>query len=306
MRLNPLSFRVVVLSWLVALAVWPLTWVGLAAAQGVGALIAGGGWIGIAVPLGAHPLGLVNEPTVAFASSRAALWLYWLAPALAALAVSAAAPPLAPAPPGWLGELAVFHAAAAAAVLGLGWAPPLGAADGPAAGLLRFWGWRPGVLEAVAAGAGAVTIQLAVARLAGHLWSEPGGPRRSRRLLVTIVHGFAPVVGWAAAVIATGWAVTPRALVTAGAVMLGALAGAWHWTPRSPLHRNGPPGWAAYAGTAVLGIGIALFVLWAGSPARGSGRALLWGKEGLTSNVRAAMETIRLTPPHAPRTPPAR
>jgi len=182
MRLNPLSFRVVVLSWLVALAVWPLTWIGLAAAQGVGALLAGGGWIGIAVPLGAHPLGLVNEPTVAFAGSRAALWLYWLAPALAALAVSAAAPPLAPAPPGWLGELTVFHAAASAAVLGLGWAPPLGAADGPAAGLLRFWGWQPGVLEAVAAGAGAVTIQLAVARLAGHLWSEPGRLRAGRGL----------------------------------------------------------------------------------------------------------------------------
>ncbi|OYV88174.1 MAG: hypothetical protein B7Z68_13555, partial [Acidobacteria bacterium 21-70-11] len=102
MRLSPLSPRVVALSWGAALILWPLAWLLLAVAQGAGTAMAGGGWIGVAVPFGAHPWGIVNEPNVAFAGSRAALFLYWLAPPLLALAVAVVAPTLLPVPPGWL------------------------------------------------------------------------------------------------------------------------------------------------------------------------------------------------------------
>jgi hypothetical protein len=69
---HPLSLRVVLLSWALAVVLWPVAWWGVAIAQGLGVLFAGGGWIGIAVPLGSQPWALVNEPDIAYASSRAA------------------------------------------------------------------------------------------------------------------------------------------------------------------------------------------------------------------------------------------
>jgi hypothetical protein len=306
MRLNPLSLRVLVLSWAVALVAWPAAWALLAVAQGVGVLLVGGGWIGLALPLGLHPWGIVNEPTVAFAGSTGALYLYWLAPSLLALLVAATLPTLAPVPGGWLAELAVFQLSLAAAALGLGWAPPLGVADGPAAALARFWRVQPGLFVALAAGAGVLTIQFSVVRLAGHLWSRPGGPTRSRRLLVVLAHGFAPAVAWAAAVSLSGFAVAPRALLTMGAVLTGALLGAWLWVSRSPLRHPHEPRLWVMIGVALVGVAAVVALLSVGSSGRGKGKAMLWGREGMTSNVRVGMDVVQLMPHRARRTPPAR
>ncbi|MDD5564685.1 MAG: hypothetical protein PHQ91_13310 [Thermoanaerobaculaceae bacterium] len=305
MRLSPLSPRVVALSWGAALLVWPLAWLLLAVAQGVGTVIAGGGWIGVAVPLGVHPWGIVNEPTVAFAGSHPALLLYWLAPPLAALAVAVLAPVVLPVPPGWLAEVAVFQLAAASAVLGLGVAARLGAADGPASGLALFWGVPAPVFEAASALLGAVVVQLAVARLASHLWAEPGGPRRSRRLLTVAVHTGPAALVWLAAVLALGWAVPRDALLGGGAVLAGAAFGAWRWTPRSPLHPR--PDLLIRRVVAVWVVGVAVFgaAVWAGAPRLGHGTAMVWGVPGMTNNVRPGMAVVRLTPLPAPKRPPA-
>jgi len=305
-RLDPLSPRVVLLSWAVATVAWPLTWMLLAVVQGVGVLLAGGGWIGVALPLGLHPLGIVNEPTVAFASSRAALYLYWLAPALVALLLAAALPPLAPVPPGWLGELVVFQLGLAAAALGLGWAPPLGVPDGPARALARFWRVQPGVFVAITGCAGMLAVQLAVLRLTAQLWSRPGGPTRSRRLLVALAHGFAPALAWLVAVLASGFAVPPQALLGIGVVLAGVLVGAWLWVPRSPLRHHPRARLAAIGTVALLGVAASLGLLWAGTPGRGRGKALLWGREGMTSNLPVGMDAIELMPHHARTAPPAR
>ena len=305
-RLAPLSPRVVALSWGAALLVWPLAWLLLAVAQGAGTALAGGGWIGVSVPLGAHPWGLVNEPSVAFAISRAALFLYWLAPPLLALAVAVLAPTVLPVPPGWLAEVVVFQLAAGSALLGLGWAARLGAADGPAAGLERFWAVSPTLFESVSALLGAIAVQPAVARLASHLWGEPGGPRRGRRLLTVAVHLFPPALVWLGATVALGWAIPPAALLGGAAVLAGALFAGWHWMPRSPLHPR--PELTVRRVVAVLGLGLLVFgaAVWAGAPRRGHGVALVWGVPGMTNNVRTGMAVVRLTPPPAPKTPPAR
>lgn len=306
MRLHPLSLRVLLLSCAVALLAWPLVWGLLAAAQGVGVLLAGGGWIGVALPLGLHPLGVVNEPTVAFAGSRAALYLYWLAPPLVALVLALGLPPLAAVPPGWLGELAVFQLSLAASVLGLGWAPSLGMVGGPAAGLARFWHVPTGWSLAIANGAGMLAAQLAVVRLAAYLWSRPGGPTRSRRLLVVLAHGLAPSVAWAVAVIASGYVAAPQALLGVGVVLAGAMLGGWLWVPRSPLRHPPAPSLRLCVGVALLGAAVSAAMLWAGGPGHGYGKALLWGREGMTSNLRVGMDVVQIMPRRAPRAPQGR
>jgi hypothetical protein len=304
-RLTPLSLRVLVLSWALAMAAWPLAWALLAVAQGIGVLLAGGGWIGVALPLGLHPWGLANEPTIAFASSRAALYLYWLAPSLAALLLAVALPAFVPSPRGWLGEMALFQLGVACATLGLGWAPALGEADGPAAALAKFWHVRPEVFVIVTALAGAAAVQLGVVRLTSHLWSLPGGPMRGRRLLTVLAHAMLPALAWIAAVIVSGWAPRPHAVLAAAAVLVSVLAGAWLWVPHAPLRPRREVRWRTVALVALLGGGISLAALWAGTPGRGRGEALLWGQEGVTSNVRPLMDVVSLRPHHDPRTPQA-
>ena len=306
MRLNPLSPRVLVLSWGVALVAWPLAWLLLAAAQGLGTVVAGGGWIGFAVPLGLHPWGLVNEPSIAFADTRAALLLYWLAPPVAALAVAALLPTVVPVPRSWLSEVGVFQLAVACAVLGLGWAPPLGVSDGPAAGVARFWALSPRLFLAITTVVGAGVVQLAVTRLASHLWAEPGGPRRTRRLLVAVAHTFVPAALWGLVVVGQGWAVPPIAVFTTTAVLVGALLGAWLWVPRSPLHPNPLLRWGAVVGVTVVGAVVFVAASWAGAPRRGHGTAFVWGYPGETNNVRPGMAVVRLMPLPAPKKPPAR
>jgi len=306
MRLNPLSPRVLVLSWAVALIAWPLAWLLLAVAQGLGTVVAGGGWIGVSVPLGLHPWGLVNEPSIAFAGTRAALFLYWLVPPLAVLAVAVLLPTVVPVPPSWLSEVGVVQLAVACAVLGLGWAPPLGVVDGPAAGLARFWGVSAGIFLGVTTALGALVVQLAVARLASHLWVEPGGPLRMRRLRVTLAHTFVPALWWGVAVVAQGWAVPPLAVMTTAAVLLGALLGAWWWVPASPLHPRPHLLWRTVVALALLGVAVFAVATWAGAPRRGNGTAFVWGYPGETNNVRPGMAVVRLMPLHAPRKPPAR
>jgi hypothetical protein len=306
MRQNPLSPRVLVLSWAAALLAWPFTWLLLAVAQGLGTRVAGGSWIGVAVPLGLHPWGVVNEPSIAFANTEASLFLYWLPPQLVALAVALLLPTLAPVPPSWRSEAFVFQLATASAVLGLGWAPPLGIADGPAAGLARFWEISPTVFVSVSAAVGAFVVQIPGMRMASRLWVEPGGPTRRRRLLVALGHAFVPAVGWGCAVIALGWRFPLEAVVTAGAVLLGTLVGAWLWVPRAPLRPRPEVGWGNAVAVAVLGIAAFAGALWAGAPRGGGGRAIVWGEAGQTANLRPGVEVVRLTMHPAPKKPPAR
>lgn len=303
---HPLSWRVVLLSWALAVVLWPVAWWGLTVAQGLGVVLAGGGWIGVAVPLGAQPWALVNEPGIAYASSRAALWGYWLAPLLAPALLAGLLPWLAPAPSrGWAGELALFHVAFASAALGLAWAPPLGVADGPAAGLLRFWKVDPSHTVTTAALVAVVVVQGAVIRLAARWWAAPGGPRRGRRVRTVLVHGLMPAFGWVAIAALAGWPAAGRSLRMLAAPLLGAVVAAFLWVPGSPLPRLERPEWRTLLLAAAAAVVVAVLALWAGAPAGGQARALLWGEPMATNNVRTEMVLIRLTPPRDRAAPPA-
>ncbi len=294
------------LSWALAVVLWPVAWWGVTVAQGIGVLLAGGGWIGVAVPLGAQPWALVNQPGIAYASSRAALWGYWLAPLLAPALLAVLLPWLAPAPSrGWSGELALFHLAFASAALGLAWAPPLGVADGPAAGLLRFWKVGSTHTLTVAALVAAVAVQGAVIRLAARWWAAPGGPRRNRRVLTAFVHGVMPALGWAAVAALAGWPPSGRSLQLLAGPLLGALAAALLWVPGSPLRRLERPEGRSLLLAAAAAAVVAVLALWAGAPAGGHTRALLWGEPAATNNIRTEMVRVRLTAPRDRAAPPA-
>ena len=264
MRLSPLSPRVVVLSWGMALIAWPLAWLLLAVAQGLGTVVAGGGWIGFAVPLGAPPLG---------AGERAEHRVRGHARRAPPLLAGTAARRAGGRRPGcrrwcrsrrsWLSEVGVFQLAVACAVLGLGWAPPLGVADGPAAGWRASGACSSPVFLAVSTVVGAVVVQLAVTRLASHLWVEPGGPRRTRRLLVAARPRLrAGRAGGAWRSSAWGGRSHRSPCSTAARCWSAPLLGAWLWVPRSPLHPRPHLRWRAVVGVAVVGavVFVAAFV----------------------------------------------
>lgn len=304
MAANPLSFRILALSWLAALLTWPLVWLALASAQGLGVAVQGGEWIGAAVPWGQQPWGLVNQPHVGFAATRGALVGYWLPPLLAALGLATVPAALLPSGRGWPSELVLIQVSLGAGLLGLGWAPGLGIADGPIAGLVRFWSVPEWSVLAAAPILGAAGVYAALARLGGYLWQTPSGPTRVRRLVAALLHAGAPALAWPPAALALGWQPNPRALAGLAVVLLGSLVASWIWVPRAPLRSRREPGWGSYL---VMGAMVAVLLIpiaWAGMAVDGHARALLWTEPGATNNVRPNMVVVRVMPRRVPEAPP--
>ncbi len=293
------------LSWLLAVALWPLVWLLLPAAQGVGVMVVGGEWIGLSAPWGSQPWALVNQPGVGFSATRAALAGYWLPPLLLPLLLALLLPPFMPSGQGWVSELAVYHTATAAAVLGLGLAPSLGVVDGPAAGLDTFWRVPSVLVVLLAAGAGVVGATMAALRLASPLWLAPGGPTRRRRLMIPLLHAGPPLTFWLLGVWLGGWHPRTAATVVAGAVLGLAVVGSGWLVTRAPLVRRRATGWGTMVATSALALSIGALLAWAGAPQGGSPKGYLWGEERMTSNVRSGTVRIPLTQPLARPAPPA-
>ena len=280
---------------------WPLVWTMLAVAQGVGAQLAGGSFIGISVPLGAHPWGIVNQPSVAFAATRAALWGYWLAGTLVAVAVALLLPTVVPVPDTWCWELFVFHLATASSVLGVGWASGCGVGDGPIAGLRTFWDVPTLTSLGVAAGVALATSIPAVNRLGGHLWTVPGGATRGRRVLVALLHGWVPWLLWIVVTLALGWPLSEWSIIGSAAAAVGCLIGALGLTPRAATHPRTEIGTGILAVTLFLGVSVSAALVWAGTPRLGEPLVILWGTRTMTNNIRPGWKvlSLRATPPPA-------
>lgn len=291
---GPLAPRVLLLSLGVALFAWPLLWLLLAAAQGVGVVIAGGGFIGVSLPLGQYPWALVNQPEVNFASTRAGLWGYWLPSALLAVALAAGLPVLAPGPRRWGGELALHHLGFGAAVLGLGWAPALGCGDGPARGLERFFAVPSLAFVAGCALAGACLGSLPAIRLAGALWHDPQPVSRPRRLAVVLFHGVLPALLWLALATALGWRPGLLPLAALATVLLGPVATLLQRMPRAALQRRETPSPPQVLAAWLLGGAALALALWAGAPEGRSPRGVLWGKPLATNNIRTDWRVVPL------------
>lgn len=291
---HPLQIKVLLLSWLLSAVLWPLLWLLLPAAQGVGVVAVGGEWIGLSAPWGSQPWALVNQPGVGFSATRAALAGYWLPPLVVPLLLALLLPPLMPSGQGWVSELAVYHTATAAAVLGLGLAPSFGVADGPVAGLEVFWKVPALLVVLLCAAGGVAGATMASLRLASPLWLAPGGPTRRRRVLIPLLHAGLPLLLWLAALYLGGWRPRTAAAVVAGAVVgLAVVASAWFVT-RAPLVRRRGAGWGTIGAAGVLAIAICGVLACAGAAHAGSPKGFLWGEERMTSNVRSGTLRVEL------------
>lgn len=286
MPASPLSPRVVLLSLGVALGVWPLVWLLLAVAQGVGVVLTGGGFIGVSLPLGQYPWALVNQPEINFASTQAGLWGYWLSSALFALAVAAALPVLAPGPRRWGGELVLIHLAFASAVLGLGWAPAFGLVDGPARGLERFFHVPSLAFVGGCALFGAAVAALPMIRLAGALWHDAAPIAGSRRVAVVLLHGVLPAAIWVGMATVVGWRPGPWPLAGVGVVLLSPLVTLLFRVPRAALQRREAPSTLRLVAVWAMGCALLALAAWAGSPELRAPRGFLWGAPQATNNIR--------------------
>ena len=306
MSCHALAPRSVLLSWVVAVAVWPVAWALPLCAQGLATAAVGGSWIGLSLPWGATPWALVNEPTIAFAASRAALWAYWLPPPLLAALLALGVPVLAPTSGRWAGELAAFHLALASAVLGLGWAPHLAADDGWLAGLVRFSALGDDLVVAACLLIACLAAPLAFRRLGGRLWPARGGATRWRRVLLVVWHGLAPAAAWAVAARLLGWPLSRPALAGMSLVLGTALLAALTVAPRAAVRPDLTVAARTLVVSAVLAALVALPAAWAGAAREGRARALLWGQPSETNNVRPAALRVPLTPLRGATAPPAR
>lgn len=303
--MTPTPFRASVLlaSWSLALLAWTLVWWALPLAQGIGTWLVGGQFIGLALPTWTQPWALVNEPSVGFAATRTALWSYWLSPFLLAVFLALGATQL-PVGPSLARQLFFLHLSAAAAHLGLAWLPGLGRDDGLVAGITRFFRWpAEPTLWGGAFAAGAMGC-LPLRQLASYLWWQPKGPTPWRRFALWLTHSLLPAVAWSAAVSLTAPHLPRRSLVSLAFAQLLVLMGLLASRPGHPLRQRelAPASpWLAWA--AVLVFSVPSFYLF--SPVGGKPKGFLWGKEGVTSNVRREIHRLPVTRPLGPAALPA-
>lgn len=286
MPATPLAPRVLLASLAVSLIAWPLVWLLLAAAQGIGVILGGGEFIGISVPWGQHPWALVNQPSVAYSSSRAALWGYWLPSMLLAVVLAGLLPILALSTRRWGGELFAHHIAFAAGALGLGWAPALGMTDGPARGLERFWSVPDLAFVGGCAAVGAILSWLPVTRLAGGLWHSSSHLTLTRRLAVAALHGVLPALIWVAASHLLGWRPGLLPVLGIALVALAPLVVLGFRTPRTSLQRRESPSAIWLVPMWLVALAVVGLALWAGAPAKRSARGFVWAKPSATNNIR--------------------
>lgn len=286
---EPMAPTGLLASWSSAVIAVPLTLLISAAGQGLGALAAGGGWIGLAIPCDRQPWALVNQPVLNFASLPSAGG-YWLGSTALPLALALGLMPLSLRLRSLAAQLFVVQLAWTAAVVGLGWQPLL---DPAHAHVARWLGFRGLPLElrwlvGGAAAAAAVPVALRLIALARIARFHLG---RGRRLLLVALHLLPAPVAWAVASSLLGGAIPPEAAATTALVVLTALAVAWFGFPPPITHRVTPATWRAVA-VAVAGAMLAAAVFWvAGRPLPDDrAAAVQWGRAGSFNNVRQWME----------------
>ncbi len=284
-RTDPLRPSAVLLGWLAAALAAPVTLLLAALGQGVGAVLGGSSWIGVSTPWTRPPWALVNQPTIDFAASSAALG-YWFGSTAVLLAVAGLGASLLPRPRTLAAEVAVVQLSWSAAFIGGCWLPLLDPDDGHPGRWLALHG-LPTQLTWGVAGVAA----LAAAPVAVHLLRLVRGARhhagRGARLAAVTVHLVVPAAAFLALqrLLAGELRAAPALAVALPAVV--ALVLAWARYPRP----HGRPLEPVSAGSflrlvAALAVAVTLVAV-AGRPLPGGSAAgLLWGVPDPLNNIR--------------------
>lgn len=282
---------------------WVFLWWLLPIAQGLGTWAVGGSFIGVSAPSWTQPWALVNEPSVGFAATRTALWAYWLSPFLLAATLAFCSLQV-PAGSSLLRHLFLVHLAWGASFLGLAWLPGLGLEDGLVTGLARFFHVNPKFALGGFLALSVLATRFPAVNLASNLWHLPQGPTWGRRLLLWLLHLLPVAAFW------TFFAVLPAPRVPLASVVFGGITSlsALLWLLfAKPPHPLGRREWPRAA--PLLPWGLVLFLatpsFFAFSPWGARPLGFLWGKEGLTSNVRPEVLRVPLRRLLSPGSPPA-
>lgn len=279
-------------SWLAALISVPLSLFLAASGQGLGALLAGGGMIGVSTPWDRQAWALVNQPVLNFASLPTAGG-YWLGSWIVPLVIALLAIPLSLRLGTLVSQLFVVQLAWVSVVIGTLWQPAL---DPPLSHVSRWLEFRDlptefGWLTVLAAVAAAVPIALrliSVSRIT-HFHSS-----RGRRLGVVVLHLFPVPVAWALVTLSLRGAVGPQAWIATGVPALAALAVAWIGYPAPLTHPITAVRGRVFAHLLILGILTWGAFLATGRPlANNRAAAIQWAREGSYNNIRSWMEPIR-------------
>ena len=282
-RINAPS--VVAISWIAAIAAFPLALVLAVFGQGLGALVGGCQWIGASLPLDRQVWALVNQPVLNFASLPSAGG-YWLGSLMVPLIVAALVIPLFLRSNSLIVEVSVIQLAWGAAVVAVAWLPLLDKGDGHLARWLDLHDlplplvWLAPVL---AAGAGLLPT-LRLLELARRRQKDTG---RAFRVLLVVFHLVVPVVVWVGLGSLVRSSVPLEATLAIAAPVCAAIVLAWLRYPAPyvrPLERPTVSGVVALVICAV----VVTILMWiAGRPLPDNASAgILWGQPQAYNNIR--------------------
>ena len=288
---EPMAPTSLLASWLAAVTALPLSLFSASAGQGLGAMLAGGGWIGICVPWDRQAWALVNQPVLNFASLPSATG-YWLGSWVAPLLLAALAIPLSLRLKTLASQLFVVQLAWVATVIGVAWQPSLDPDMSQFTRWLQFRALAPELrwITAVLGAAIAVPIVLrliALARIARHHMS------RARRLALVGLHLVPVPVAWAIASSAILGKIPVESCVLAGVVVLVALAVPFVGYPSALTHAVAPLRGRVFV--ALIPIAMVFWSVFAlaGRPLPDDrAAAILWGRDGSFNNIRSWMAPL--------------
>ena len=288
-RPDPMAPVGLLASWLAGLIALPLALFVAAGGQGVGALLAKAGWIGLSVPWDRQAWALVNQPVLNFASLPSASG-YWLGSWIVPLGVAVLAMGSSLRLKSLSSQLFVIQCAWMTAVIGVSWQPAL---DPHLSHLARWLMFRDLPVELrwlspalVAAVAVPIALRLiAIARITRyHL-------RRGRRLALVAIHLLPIPLAWATATTLLRGEFQLEASIMAGVPLLVVLLVAWIGYP-APLTHTVTPVAARAFGLLVVLLMLGWAAFWiAGRPLPDDcAAAVQWGRAKSSNNIRPWME----------------
>ena len=299
------SLQAIAISWLAAAAAFPLALLAAVLGQALGALLAGCGWIGVAVPVHRQIWALVNQPVLNFASLPRAGG-YWLGSTLLPFVVAVTIIGFLPRARSFVLELTVVQIAWAMSVVAVAWMPLLGDTDGHVVRFLALHG-RPTILVWLAPAAAAGAALLPTLRLLELARRRPAAARRSYRLFVVTVHFLVPAGAWVVLASAIRASVPVAASGAMALPAAAALIFTWSRFPRPYVHRLELPRRFELAALAVAAVLVGAIVWLAGQPlSSGRSAGVLWGQPQSFNNIRPWIEPKLLIGAEATDTAPDR
>jgi len=283
------STSVIAISWLGASAALPFALISAAIGQGLGALIGGCHWIGVALPLDRQIWALVNQPLLNFASLPRAGG-YWLGSMLLPLVFAVTIIGFLPRARSLVTQLGCIQISWAMSLVALAVLPVLDSEDGHLARFLTLHGWPTALvwLSPVFAAGAALLPTLRLLQLARRRRPDI---RRSYRLLVVAIHLGVPAVGWLGLVSLVRGSVLMPAIIAAAVPMIAGLAFAWFRYPAPYVRPLEMPKAGEIVGLALAAVIFAASVWVAGRPlAGGQSAGILWGTAQSSNNVRGWIE----------------